>query len=96
MPITTYRSSSDAANFVRDDKDLNEWLTKGFYVEKRVIKRFLRRPVVLYQLLFDLDGEYQIINFPPPNAGDDSINTWVPRQVILAYLIGRTSDAEAV
>jgi hypothetical protein len=94
MPITTY--IQDKSVFITDDKDINEWLPKDYYVEKIFIPRlflglFWREPLIKYQLLYDCykdNGiEYQIINFYAPPE-ENSINTLVTKEVLLACLLG--------
>lgn len=87
MPITTYRN--DKSTFI-NDKDINEYLSKNWYVEKREIKKRFKKPYFVYQLLFDFSGdsmEYQIINFWA-DENNSSINTWVFKEIIMAFLMG--------
>lgn len=84
MPMTTYRSNK--ATFITDDKDINEWLPENYYVERIEIKRLFKKPFYLYRLLYDLDWEYQIINFW--GEGKNSIHYLINKEVLMAFLAG--------
>ncbi len=88
MPITTY--ISDKNTFI-NDKDINEYLPKDWYVEKREIKKRFKKPQYVYQLLYDFSDdsmEYQIINFWADKE-HSSINLWVSKEIIIAFLMGK-------
>ena len=89
MPMTTYKS--DKNTFITDDKDINEYLLKNWYVEKREVKKRFKKPYYIYRLLYNYlgtDVEYQIINFWA-DKNSSSINTWVSKEVIMAFLMGK-------
>jgi hypothetical protein len=98
MCITTYINESEK-NQPTGIKALDEELTA---VRKRTgddwqvvtvtrsVGFWRRKQVTLYGLLFDYAGtgiEYQIINFYRDGT-DWSINTYVPAELIVAYLMG--------
>jgi hypothetical protein len=92
MAICTYINSHENQN-VEDERvlktlaELNRLDRNAWIIQGRKFTRFLRKPVMRYELLNRLDGvEYQVINFCMP--WEWSINTFVPLEVIHAYLIG--------
>ena len=88
MPITTYQIGEET--FITNDKEINEWLPENYYVIKLEATRWVRKTKIFYGVVYDYaktKEEYQIINFPSINK-ETSINTWVSKEVLLAFLMG--------
>ena len=100
MPIVTYMSpgsepalkSEDVAKLLAEVRKVSG---KHVIVEEtETVRRRWFRTVTrrLYQVLWPLDGcEHQIINFGPGEGSESSINTWVPEQVVTAWMLGLVS-----
>lgn len=101
MPITTYISQRPLLPNHKELCELlvevrtktgEEWVVLEHFVPAGFWKR-LFNPVAgtkLYELLVQFDGsgiEYQIINFYSSTSGT-SINTFVPVEYLVAYLLG--------
>ena len=105
MSITTFLTTHEAE--AQSDADLQPLLdslrdkTGQRWVVLRVRERrtalmygIFRVPRVLYSLYAQLDGhEYQLINFYQDDTGT-SINTWVTKAMVVAYLRGYLSGLQ--
>lgn len=98
MGIYTYMTEQERRTWHEvKDKEINGLLKdlRGFnsniYMQEQTyeIKRLFRKPVIITRYTMYIDSNYdaQIINFCP-EEGRSSINTSVPRQLMITYMLG--------
>lgn len=98
MGIYTFMTELDRRNWHQvKDKEINGLLqdlrgiNSNIYMQEQTVevKRLFRKPVTitLYTMYIDSNYDARMINFCPPE-GKSSINTSVPRQLMVTYMLG--------
>lgn len=100
MITTFYTKEELAARTVVKDDTLNELFQQIRAVDPRIYlsERYVvvSRSGILkwkkykyrYEMLINNGYDIQVFNFPPDDDKLSSINTWVPRSVVMAYFYG--------